>query len=269
MQLSVMRDYIRNVVDITSNDISDSTMNTFIREGYDIIVYSEKRWPFYETAVTFDTVASQKDYALTDIAINQSFVHDGVTFSGAVAPSNVGIREVAAMKTDNHVMEFIGYDTADIIYPLDSNSVGRPWYWSMWSSGSSASAAISNQVIRLYPTPGEVVTISVRGYRNPVDFGGVTPVYRAAIADANTPDLPVPFDNVLSLYAVYRSYQQQEDAMMANQYFSLFQGELDNLRARFEDTPAPQPLLLNSVRASRWGGQNFLPGQLRYPYPFR
>ena len=40
MQLSVMRDYIRNVVDITSNDISDSTMNTFIREGYDIIVYS-------------------------------------------------------------------------------------------------------------------------------------------------------------------------------------------------------------------------------------
>jgi hypothetical protein len=50
-----MRDYVRNVVDITSsNDISDATMNTFIREGYDIIVYSEKRWPFYEVAVTFD-----------------------------------------------------------------------------------------------------------------------------------------------------------------------------------------------------------------------
>ena len=38
-----MRDYVRNVVDIDSTDISDVTMNTFIREGYNVIVYSEKR----------------------------------------------------------------------------------------------------------------------------------------------------------------------------------------------------------------------------------
>ncbi len=60
LQLSEMRDYVRNIVDITTNDIADTTMNTFIREGYDIIVFSEKRWPFYEVAITFDTVASQK-----------------------------------------------------------------------------------------------------------------------------------------------------------------------------------------------------------------
>ena len=65
-----MRDHVRNVVDITSNDISDATMNTFIREGYDIIVYSEKRWPFYEVAVTFNTVASQKDYSASDVGTN-------------------------------------------------------------------------------------------------------------------------------------------------------------------------------------------------------
>ena len=46
MQLSDMRDYVRNIVDITSNDIADTTMNTFLREGYDVMVYSEKRWPF-------------------------------------------------------------------------------------------------------------------------------------------------------------------------------------------------------------------------------
>ena len=39
MQLSAMRDHVRNVVDISSNDITDATMNTFIRERYDIIVY--------------------------------------------------------------------------------------------------------------------------------------------------------------------------------------------------------------------------------------
>jgi hypothetical protein len=261
-----MRDYVRNIVDITVNDIADTTMNTFLREGYDVIVYSEKRWPFYETALTFDTVASQKDYSMTEIAVNQSFVHDGVTFSGVAAPSNVGLREIAALKTDNHVLEYIGYDVGDVIYPLDSNTTGRPWYWSMWSAGSSASAGVSNQTIRLYPTPGEVQTISVRAYRNPVDFAGNSPVYRTAVAAADTPDLPEPFNSVLALYAIYRSYQQQEDAAMGQQYYAQFIQELENLRARFEDVPAAQPLILNSMRASRWMGQSYLPNRLRYSW---
>ena len=262
-----MRTHVRDIVDITSSDISDSVMNEFIREGYNLIVYSEKRFPFYEVALTFDTVGGQKDYPIADIAANLSISHDGVTFSSAGGGgSNLGLREIAAMKNDDHVIEFIGYDTGDIIYPINSNSSGRPWYWSMWASGASASAATSNQVIRIYPTPGSGETIYVRGYRNAIEFGGNTPIYRTAIADADTPDLPVPYDNVLSLYAIYRSYQQQEDAGMANQYFALFQGELDNLRARFEDSPAPQPLLLNSMRASRWMSQSYLPNRLRYSW---
>jgi len=262
-----MRDHVRNVVDITSNDISDTTMDTFIREGYDIIVYSEKRWPFYEVALEFDTVASQKDYTLAEVGTSLSITHDGVVFSTAGGgASNVGVREVAAMKTSNHVLEYIGYDVGDVIYPLDSNTTGKPWYWSTWNDGTSASAAVSNQTIRLYPTPSGAQTISIRGYRNPVDFGGTTAVYRTAIADADTPDLPVPFDNVLTLYALYRSYQQQEDAAMGQQYYSQFIQELDNLRARFEDTPAPQPLILNSIRASRWLSQSYLPSRLRYSW---
>ena len=139
----------------------------------------------------------------------------------------------------------------------------------MWASGNtSAAAGSSNQVIRIYPTPNGVQTINVRAYRNPIEFGGNTVVSRTAIADANTPDLPVPFDNVLALYAIYRSYQQQEDAAMGQQYYSQFIQELDNLRARFEDSPAPQPLLLNSVRTSQWLGSNFLPYHFRYSWEY-
>ena len=255
MQLSDTRDYIRNVVDIDTTDIADTTMNTFLREGYNLIVYSEKRWPFYEVATTFDTVASTKDYALSAVGTNLSLTHDGVTFSGASAPKNVGLREIAALKTDNHVLEFIGYDDADIVYPLESNTTGNPWYWTFWQD-----------TVRLYPTPSSVKTVTVRGYRNAVGFGGNTAVYRTAIADTDTPDLPDPFDNVLSLYGIYRSYQQQEDAGMANQYFVLFQGELDNLRARFEDSPAPQPLRLNGRNVSRWRSQALMPDRLRYSW---
>ena len=259
-----MRDYVRDVVDIDSTDITDNTMNVFLREGYVAVVYSEKRWPFYEVAVTFDTVASQKDYTLADIGGDSStgvkLTHAGVEFSGASAPKSPGLREVAAMKTDNHVLEFIGYDDADVIYPLDSNTVGNPWYWAMWGGQGGTLN------IRLYPTPSSVHTIYVRGYRNAIEFGGANAVYRTGIGDTDTPDWPDPFDNVLSLYGIYRSYQQQEDAGMANQYFARFQGELDNLRARFEDTPAPQPLRLNSRNASRWRSQSIMPDRLRYSW---
>ena len=264
LQLSDMRSYVRDIVDITTSDIADTTMNTFLREGYNAVVYSEKRWPFYESAVTFDTVASTKDYSLATVGSNATtgviLTHDGVSFSGASAPKSPGLREIASLKTTNHVLQFIGYDDGDVIYPLDSNTTGNPWYWSVW--GDSASTV----TIRLYPTPSVVHTISVRGYRNAVDFGGNTAVYRTAIADADTPDWPDPFDLVLTLYAIYRSYQQQEDAGMAQHYYAQFIAELDNLRARFEDTPAPQPIRLNSMRASRWRSQVFMPDRLRYSW---
>ena len=53
MDISTMRSYVRSVVDIDSSDISDDVMNRFLGEAYDVIVYSEKRWPFFEAASTF------------------------------------------------------------------------------------------------------------------------------------------------------------------------------------------------------------------------
>jgi len=271
LQLSSLRDYCRAVVDIDTTDITNATLNEFIREGYDLIVYSEKRWPFYEVALSFDTVADQKDYTLAQISGNTttglSFVHDGSTFSAAGGGSNnVSLREVAALKTDSHILEYLGYDVGDIIYPVNRTPGGTPYYFSMWNQGGSASAAVSGQSIRLYPTPSGVETIYVRAYRNAVDFGGQTAVYRTAIADADTPDLPIAFDPVLSLYIIYRCYQQQEDAGMGQQYYAQFISELENLRARFEDTPAPQPVLLNSINASRWRANSILPNRLRYSW---
>ncbi len=53
MQIQEMRAYIRSVVEIDSGDISDDVLNRFLGEGYDQMVYSEKRWPWYETTGTF------------------------------------------------------------------------------------------------------------------------------------------------------------------------------------------------------------------------
>ena len=233
MDISTMRSYVRSVVDIDSSDISDDTLNRFLGEGYDLIVYTEKRWPFFEKATTFDTVSSQKDYTLA--AVGASVTN--------------GLREVAALRTDDHVITFVGRDEGDIVYPLNVNGTGAPWWWAYWAES-----------VRLYPTPTSVQTINVRGYANPAAFG-------AGVADAVEPsDLPDPFHVVIATYGIARAYEQQEDPLMAQQYLSIFYQELDNLKARYDDMPAPQPVVLNSRNASRWRSQVILPNRLRYSW---
>ena len=228
-----MRSYVRSVVDIDSSDISDDTMNRFLGEGYDVIVYSEKRWPFFEVEATFPTVASQKDYTLAVVG-------------GSVTN---GLRDIASLRTDDHVITYVGRDTGDVVYPLDVSGTGEPWWWSYWA-----------EKVRLYPTPSAVHTVTLRGYAEPAAFG-------AGSSDATAPsDLPTPFHIVVATYGIARAYEQQEDTVMAAQYFAVFNQELDNLRARYEDTPSPQPIIVGSRRASRWLSQSYLPGHLRYSW---
>ena len=234
MNLLEMRDYARNVVDIDSSDVSDTTLNHFISEGYNLIIHSEKRWPFLEVSTTFTTAAGTKDYTLSTVG---NSVQDG-------------LREINSLKTDDHVLELIGSDDADIMYPLDTNTTGEPWYWSYWGD-----------TVRLYPTPDSTYTVYVRGYGNPADFGS-----GSGTGNNAEPDLPDPFDPVLSLYVIYRCYQQQEDTGMAQQYYVAFLGELSNLAARYNDTPAPQPMILNSRAVSKWASQSYLPPRLRYSW---
>jgi len=233
VDISTMRSYIRSVVDIDSSDIVNDTLNRFLGEGYDKIVYSEKRWPFYEAATTFNTTAGTKDYSLAVVG----------------ASITNGLREVASLRTDNHVISFIGRDEGDIVYPLDVTTSGDSWWWSFWADN-----------VRLYPTPDSVYTVYVRGYKNPAAFG-------AGSSDSTEPtDFPDPFHILIATYGIARAYEQQEDPGMAAQYFGLFETELKNLTERYVDSPAPQPVVLNSRSASRWRSQVILPNRLRYSW---
>ena len=64
MNIAEMRNYVRGILDIDVSDISDDILNRFIGEGYDQVVYSEKRWTFYETETTNSTLANTSHYDL-------------------------------------------------------------------------------------------------------------------------------------------------------------------------------------------------------------
>ena len=234
MQIQEMRTYIRGLLDIDSSDISDDILNRFIGEGYDQVVYSEKCWPFYEAEDTFSTVGNVSDYDLKSAATTL------VTNTG-------GLRDIAALRTDDHVITYIGRDDGDVVYPLNSNGSGDAYYWSDWA-----------EKVRLYPAPSSVQTIYVRGYKKPSSFG-------IGSVDAQEPsDFPEPFHILFATYGAARAYEQQEDPQMAQQYYSIFARELDNLRARYIDVPTPQPLVLNNRNISRWRSQAYMPTRLRY-----
>lgn len=241
MNIEDMRSYIRSVVEIDSSDISDATLNRFLGEGYDQVVYSEKRWPWYETETTFTTVAGIKDYTLATVGASVQ--------NTAAPPVNVGLKEIQALRTDDEILQLLGRDEADAMYPLSTTTSGTPSYWSYWAD-----------TIRMYPTPPGGETIYVRGYKNPTHFGvntvnGLGPV-----------DFPEPFHVVIATYGISRAYDQQEDPEMAVTYFNTFIRELDNLRARYLDAPAPQPMIMNSRSSSRWVRNSYLPNRLRYSW---
>lgn len=233
MQIQEMRAYIRSVVEIDSGDISDDVLNRFLGEGYDQMVYSEKRWPWYETTGTFLTVAAQQDYTLTAV--------------GAGIAN--GLREIQSLRRDNQVISYVGIDDGDIAYPVNLTGSGNSAFWSYWG-----------ETVRLYPIPGGGETIYVRGYKNPGAFGA------GSVDGTSPPDFPEPFHIVIATYGLSRAYEQQEDLEMGSTYYNLFARELDNLRGRYLDSPAPQPLILNNNRLSRWSAQNLMAGRLRYSW---
>ena len=221
MTIAEMRTHVRNVVDIDSSDIADTTLHYMLGQGYDTVVYSEKRFPFFESYTTFTTAGGTKDYSLTTIA---------------AAPDAIsqGIRDIISLKTDDHVISYVGRDYGDFNYPFNAEGSGQPWEWSYW-----------DDKVRLYPTPDSATTVYVRAIRNAAAFG-------AGSTDSTEPDLPDAFHPILATYGIFKAYLQQEDPVMAQQYFMQFQAELDNVVRRYADSPAPQPMVANSRTPSRY-----------------
>lgn len=209
LTLQQIRDYVRTHIDIEVEDIPDTLMDVFIREGSKRIERAEDRWPFFEKVFPLTTVAAQRDYLfVTDIAADLQSIH--------------------SIRGEQWELKNLGVDQGDRRWPRNIQQTAEPSHYAVW-----------NKTLRLYPDPNDAYDLLIRGYRTPTDW--------VTAGAGSTPDLPDELHNTVALWALSRAYNQQEDPELGAVYERMFSDELNEYRRRIAaDDARPQPIVLNS-----------------------
>ena len=135
MNLSELRDAVRTQMDLDEDDIANSTLDMYIREGYNRTIQLERRWPFFESSWS-------------------------VTSSGASITVPVTVSGISSIidVDDNVRLIQIGPELAEDKFYGDI-SEGTPSYFSWWGD-----------TLTLYPTPSANRSYTIRGWRKPIDW---------------------------------------------------------------------------------------------------
>jgi hypothetical protein len=185
MTASQLRNTVRQIVDLDTDDLPDGLLDLYVRDGYYRILDVHNRWPWLETSFSFNTVPNTRSYNISGLTVDPLSQVISIV-------DNTGVGERLTM---------IGYDEAEGTYVGAYDIAGEPLFYAVW-----------DDQIHLYPKPNNQRTMVCRGYRQPFDW-----ITSDGNVDAH-PSLHFP----LVYYAVSRVYQQLEDATMSSVYKQSF-----------------------------------------------
>lgn len=185
MTASDLRATVRDITDLDAEDLPDSLLNLYLRDGYYRILDLEKRWAWLEKSFTFNTVAEQRAYSIAN------FTADPISqIVSIVDETGIGLS-----------LDMVPFDMAETTYVGSYDTSGDPLFYAIWEGQ-----------IHLFPKPNNVRSLKVRGYREPTDWVGEDDVVDAA---AN-------LHFALVYYACSRIYQRLEDTVMSAEYKKSF-----------------------------------------------
>lgn len=210
MDLQAIRDFVRTHMDLDTEDLPDTMLDTFCREASRKVERAEKRWPMYEAAWTLATEAGISTFDIS-----------------ALDPE---VREISSVTTPTQRLRWLGPDEASTGF-LNDATRNEPRAWSLWGS-----------TLTVFPIPDKVHTLTILGYRQPKDW--------VADGAGAEPDMHSDLHLTVATWVLSRAYAQQEDMELAAYFAQAFDNELETFRRRFVDTPAPQPLILGRGRAA-------------------
>lgn len=216
MNKTEIRSYARTITELEEADVSNTTIDLYIRDGYERMLSLERRWPFFEQTATMSSVANQRDYPLA--AINAG-----------------NFREITSVvnTTSGARLQLISYDQGEQVFIADSSdAVGEPRWWSLWGGN-----------LQLWPKPDAVYSLALRGYRKPTDWD---------LSDSTDMDADTRMHRALVYYVVAQLYQLQEDVEMASFYRATFDEAVRLARADIIRTPSAAPLILSGGDPRWW-----------------
>ena len=209
--LTTLRSQVRDMSDLDSTDLSDSVIDQFAREGFQRIYALERRWPILQESYTFNTVANQREYAISTIGDIREII-------SVVDTSAQGAR-----------LTLIDYNDAEGIWLGNLDTASRPYFYSFW-----------NQKLLLWAKPDIVYPISVRAFRNPV--------YTWLDDPEEDIDLDEWFHAILPYFVLARVYQRQEDSDLSAMYMRSFDEGVAFARRDLMKASSAQPVVMSGGR---------------------
>jgi len=199
---------VRAITDLTTDDLSNSTLYLYLKNGYQQLMASQRRWPWLEASATLNTVIGQRAYPLSAIGADW--------------------REVISIinPTTPHTFQWIDYPAAERVWMGTRDVAGIPLYWSKWEEN-----------ICLFPKPVAVYALLVRGYRKTVDW---------TAGDAIEADLDVRLQPALIDFVISEIYKLQEDVQMSQFYHAAYTETVGRVSVDVMREPAAGPLVLSS-----------------------
>ena len=234
LTLSNIQDHVRSVVDLDTTELSNTFLNVMIQEGFDSIVSRSRIWPEYEQTWTFTTIPTVQTYALATIEPASTDVAEILTIIDTTA--------------GGYALEPVAHEHAEKIWRNTLLYSGIPTHWSMWAD-----------TVYLWPKPSNARTLSVRSYREPLDWIG------ASLTGTNVPDVDSRLHTCVALYALARVYSFQEEPQLAGQYMQLFETQLAHQMREIFRPPHRQVMLNRGIHSPSFEGWLKSLGKIQWP----
>jgi hypothetical protein len=212
VNLADIRTKVRAVVDMDTVDLSNDLLDMYIKDGYERLIAVQRRWPFFEKTFSLSTVADQGGYTISSIGTGD------VLEIASVLDTTLG----------GNRLTLIAHEDGESVWNAQSDTAGRPLHFSFWE-----------QKIHLWPRPNGVYTLSLRGWRKPIDW----------MANTTTEvDADSRLHQALVYYAIAQVYQLQEDVELSTFYRRSFDEAIRLVVGDIFRPSSHRPMILSGSR---------------------
>ena len=216
-----IRSYVREYLDLEEEDMGNTLIDAWIREGYRKVIRAARRWPFFESTWTVVTVAGTAE----------------VSLSGTVDEINAIEGPYGQLRKMDEASARDDFNP----YSLRPQS-GQPIAWTKHAS-----------TVRIYPTPDTTYSLRVLGWRAPLDW--------MADGAGATPDFPEECEDTLLAWVMHRAYTHQDDPELAAAEAQRFAASLNEMVSHHtqDDLGAPGVLGGGRRRPTHFTGERPIP----------